>query len=157
MSIPRTRIARLTAISAVVVSLGALTAGPAAAQSGVDVPSRPASVDWVAVEDPSSVTFSRKDDANSTTAVTFAQDDGADATSIDTKAAEDASSVTFSSEDDANSTTAVASDWRYIDRYFWGSDCARAGMAGMNARAWVRYECRYGSAFSYYELWVSRT
>ena len=91
MSITRTRIARLTAVSAVVASLGALTAGPAAAQSGKDIGSRPASIDWVAVEDPSSVTFSSEDDATSTTAVTFAQDDAADATSIDTKAAEDPS------------------------------------------------------------------
>ena len=67
MFITRTRIARLAAVSAVVVSLGALTAGPAAAQSG-DIGSRPASVDSVTVEDPSSVTLA-SDDATSTTAV----------------------------------------------------------------------------------------
>ena len=47
----RTRLARLAAASAIAVSLGALAAGPAAAQTGVDIPSRPASVvgtdvDW---------------------------------------------------------------------------------------------------------------
>ena len=107
MSVTRTRIARLTAASAVVVSLGALTAGPAAAQTGIDTGARAASIDWVAAEDPSSVTFSSYD-ATSTTAVTFAA--GEDAVTgggnpfphaIDTKAAEDPSSVTFSSDDDA--------------------------------------------------------
>ncbi len=69
MTTIRTRIARLTAASAVVVSLGALAAGPAAAQTGTDtpsakryaqtgtdIPSRPASAGWTAVKS-SAVTF----------------------------------------------------------------------------------------------------
>lgn len=44
--------------------------------------------------------------------------------------------------------------WRYIDRYFWKTDCQNAGDRGRSQGLWSRYQCRYGGLFSYYELWV---
>ncbi|HEX3815890.1 MAG TPA: hypothetical protein VHX59_23890 [Mycobacteriales bacterium] len=47
-----------------------------------------------------------------------------------------------------------ARQWRFIDSYFWGADCNAAGNRGMDNGNWSAYECRDGSAFSDYNLWV---
>jgi hypothetical protein len=47
-----------------------------------------------------------------------------------------------------------AASWHFIDSYFWASSCNAAGNRGMDNGNWTAYECRDGSAFSDYNLWV---
>ena len=44
--------------------------------------------------------------------------------------------------------------WRYIDNYFWASDCIEVGNRGVNNGSWSRYEC-YGGTWTNYDLWVN--
>ncbi len=44
--------------------------------------------------------------------------------------------------------------WKYIDSYFWGSDCINAGNNGVDNGAWSTYECTGGGTWSDYQLWV---
>jgi hypothetical protein len=47
-----------------------------------------------------------------------------------------------------------AASWHFIDSYFWASSCNATGNRGMDNGDWTAYECRDGSAFSDYNLWV---
>jgi len=46
---------------------------------------------------------------------------------------------------------------RYIDHYFWKSDCQATGSNGIRSGSWTYWECVNGSGspFDDYELWVS--
>lgn len=46
---------------------------------------------------------------------------------------------------------------RYIDHYFWKSDCEATGSNGIRSGSWTYWECVNGSGspFDDYELWVS--
>ncbi len=69
------------------------------------------------------------------------------ATTDDTAAARTGHQITSSS------VTPKAS-WKFIDSYFWGSDCINAGNRGVDNGAWQTYECTGGGTWSDYNLWV---
>ena len=55
------------------------------------------------------------------------------------------------------SADASAAALRYIDHYFWLSDCQATGSNGIRSGSWTYWECVNGSGspFDDYELWVS--
>lgn len=57
----------------------------------------------------------------------------------------------------AASADAGAATLRYIDHYFWKSDCEATGSNGIRSGSWTYWECVNGSGspFDDYELWVS--
>jgi hypothetical protein len=44
--------------------------------------------------------------------------------------------------------------WKYIDNYFWASDCIDVGNRGISSGAWSRYQCD-GGTWTNYDLWVN--
>lgn len=54
----------------------------------------------------------------------------------------------------ASSAVHPDASWKYIDSYFWGSDCINAGNNGVDHGAWSTYECTGGGTWSDYQLWV---
>lgn len=54
----------------------------------------------------------------------------------------------------AAASVAAAGDWRYIQDFFWGSDCEEAGENGKLTGAWSEYQCRNGGITSNYDLFV---
>ncbi len=46
------------------------------------------------------------------------------------------------------------SGWRYVNNYYWGSDCIESGNGGINSGSWREYQCTAGGTWHYYELWV---
>jgi hypothetical protein len=55
------------------------------------------------------------------------------------------------------SADASAAALRYIDHFFWESDCQATGSNGIRSGSWTYWECVNGSGspFDDYELWVS--
>jgi hypothetical protein len=44
--------------------------------------------------------------------------------------------------------------WKYVDDYFWASDCITVGNQGISSGTWSRYQCK-GSTWTNYDLWVN--
>jgi len=69
-------------------------------------------------------------------------------------AAATAATVDAQSTQSQAASVAAAGDWRYIQDFFWGSDCEEAGENGKLTGAWNEYQCRNGGITSNYDLFV---
>jgi hypothetical protein len=74
-----------------------------------------------------------------------------------TPMAQAATSTPMHSGDDCNPAGChppAGRGWRYINNYYWGSDCTESGNGGMDSGSWKQYQCTAGGSWHYYELWV---